>query len=74
MTEAKILVVEDEIPIRKLIVFNLERSNYEVMEIHLKIFPLEDKSYFFSQKKGLHIGYHFLEKLLPVCNLFIVVM
>ncbi|TDL74407.1 response regulator transcription factor [Rhodococcus qingshengii] len=32
MTEAKILVVEDEIPIRKLIVFNLERSNYEVLE------------------------------------------
>ncbi|MFP7296541.1 response regulator transcription factor [Neobacillus niacini] len=32
MTEAKILVVEDEIPIRKLIVFNLQRSNYEVLE------------------------------------------
>jgi DNA-binding response OmpR family regulator len=32
MTEAKILVVEDEIPIRKLIVFNLQRSNYEVIE------------------------------------------
>ncbi|MCM3690588.1 response regulator transcription factor [Neobacillus niacini] len=32
MTEAKILVVEDEIPIRKLIVFNLQRSNFEVLE------------------------------------------
>jgi len=32
MTEARILVVEDEIPIRKLIVFNLQRSNYEVLE------------------------------------------
>lgn len=32
MTDAKILVVEDEIPIRKLIVFNLQRSNYEVLE------------------------------------------
>lgn len=26
-------MVEDEIPIRKLIVFNLERSNYEVLEV-----------------------------------------
>lgn len=32
MTETKILVVEDEIPIRKLIVFNLQRSNYQVLE------------------------------------------
>ncbi|MGX6441690.1 response regulator transcription factor [Neobacillus sp. K501] len=32
MTEAKILVVEDELPIRKLIVFNLQRSNYKVIE------------------------------------------
>jgi DNA-binding response OmpR family regulator len=32
MTEAKVLVVEDEIPIRKLIVFNLQRSNFEVLE------------------------------------------
>jgi DNA-binding response OmpR family regulator len=32
MTEGKILVVEDEVPIRKLIVFNLQRSNYEVIE------------------------------------------
>jgi DNA-binding response OmpR family regulator len=32
MTNAKILVVEDEVPIRKLIVFNLQRSNYEVIE------------------------------------------
>jgi DNA-binding response OmpR family regulator len=32
MTEAKILVVEDEIPIRQLIVFNLQRSNFEVFE------------------------------------------
>lgn len=32
MTEAMILVVEDEIPIRKLIVFNLQRSNFQVVE------------------------------------------
>ncbi|OIK14173.1 DNA-binding response regulator [Bacillus sp. MUM 116] len=32
MPEGKILVVEDEIPIRKLIAFNLQRSNFEVME------------------------------------------
>jgi DNA-binding response OmpR family regulator len=32
MTEAKILVIEDELSIRKLIVFNLQRSNYEVIE------------------------------------------
>ncbi|WP_419887989.1 response regulator transcription factor [Neobacillus niacini] len=32
MFEARILVVEDEIPIRKLIVFNLQRSNFEVLE------------------------------------------
>lgn len=32
MSEGKILVVEDEIPIRKLILFNLQRSNFEVME------------------------------------------
>ncbi|PLR72043.1 response regulator transcription factor [Bacillus infantis] len=30
--EGKILVVEDELPIRKLILFNLERSNFEVLE------------------------------------------
>lgn len=32
MIEGKILVVEDELPIRKLILFNLERSNFEVLE------------------------------------------
>lgn len=32
MTEAKVLVVEDELPIRKLISFNLQRSNFEVLE------------------------------------------
>ncbi len=32
MIEGKILVVEDELPIRKLIYFNLERSNFEVLE------------------------------------------
>lgn len=32
MVDGKILVVEDEISIRKLIVFNLERSNFEVLE------------------------------------------
>jgi DNA-binding response OmpR family regulator len=32
MIEGKILVVEDELPIRKLISFNLERSNFEVLE------------------------------------------
>ncbi|MBT2757003.1 response regulator transcription factor [Mesobacillus foraminis] len=32
MTEGKILVVEDELSIRKLIAFNLQRSNFEVLE------------------------------------------
>lgn len=32
MPEKKILVVEDEMSIRKLIVFNLHRSNFEVLE------------------------------------------
>jgi DNA-binding response OmpR family regulator len=32
MKEGKILVVEDELPIRKLIQFNLQRSNFEVIE------------------------------------------
>ena len=32
MKEGKILVVEDEIAIRKLILFNLQRSNFEVLE------------------------------------------
>jgi len=32
LTEGKILVVEDEGPIRKLIMFNLSRSNFEVIE------------------------------------------
>jgi len=32
MIEGKVLVVEDEAPIRKLIVFNLQRSNFEVLE------------------------------------------
>jgi DNA-binding response OmpR family regulator len=32
MADGKILIVEDEIPIRKLIHFNLQRSNFEVIE------------------------------------------
>lgn len=32
MVDGKILVVEDELSIRKLIVFNLERSNFEALE------------------------------------------
>lgn len=32
MKDGKILVVEDEFAIRRLIVFNLQRSNFEVME------------------------------------------
>ncbi|MCR2821560.1 response regulator transcription factor [Lederbergia panacisoli] len=32
MKEGKILVVEDELSIRKLIAFNLQRSNFEVIE------------------------------------------
>jgi DNA-binding response OmpR family regulator len=32
MTDGKILIVEDELPIRKLIHFNLQRSNFEVIE------------------------------------------
>ncbi|MDZ5473963.1 response regulator transcription factor [Bacillus sp. 31A1R] len=32
MSAGKVLVVEDELPIRKLISFNLQRSNYEVLE------------------------------------------
>jgi DNA-binding response OmpR family regulator len=32
MKDGKILVVEDEVPIRKLIGFNLQRSNYDVIE------------------------------------------
>lgn len=32
MSEGKILIVEDEIPIRMLIHFNLKRSNFEVIE------------------------------------------
>jgi DNA-binding response OmpR family regulator len=32
MNAGKILVVEDELPIRKLIHFNLQRSNFEVIE------------------------------------------
>ncbi|MFT4416606.1 response regulator transcription factor [Fredinandcohnia humi] len=32
MTEGKVLVVEDEAPIRRLIAFNLQRSNFEVLE------------------------------------------
>lgn len=32
MIEGKVLVVEDELPIRKLIAFNLQRSNFEVIE------------------------------------------
>ncbi|MBB6454476.1 DNA-binding response OmpR family regulator [Salirhabdus euzebyi] len=32
MDEGKILVVEDEEPIRKLVIFNLVRSNFEVLE------------------------------------------
>jgi DNA-binding response OmpR family regulator len=32
MIEGKVLVVEDELPIRKLIAFNLQRSNFEVLE------------------------------------------
>ena len=32
MVDGKILVVEDEVSIRKLIVFNLERSNFDVLE------------------------------------------
>ncbi|MBS4224013.1 response regulator transcription factor [Lederbergia citrea] len=32
MREGKILVVEDELSIRKLITFNLQRSNFEVIE------------------------------------------
>lgn len=32
MTNDKVLVIEDELPIRKLISFNLSRSNFEVIE------------------------------------------
>ena len=32
MSDGKILIIEDEAPIRKLIVFNLERSNFDVLE------------------------------------------
>ena len=32
MKEGKILLIEDEHSIRKLIKFNLERSNFEVIE------------------------------------------
>jgi DNA-binding response OmpR family regulator len=32
MLDGKILIVEDEVPIRKLIHFNLQRSNFEVIE------------------------------------------
>ncbi|MFE8700090.1 response regulator transcription factor [Cytobacillus sp. FJAT-54145] len=32
MEEGKVLVVEDELPIRKLISFNLQRSNFHVLE------------------------------------------
>ncbi|MCM3410268.1 response regulator transcription factor [Metabacillus litoralis] len=32
MTDGKVLIVEDEAPIRKLIAFNLQRSNFEVLE------------------------------------------
>jgi len=32
MTEGTVLIVEDETPIRKLIAFNLQRSNFEVLE------------------------------------------
>ncbi|MBU8880424.1 response regulator transcription factor [Bacillus sp. FJAT-29790] len=32
MKDGKILVVEDEVSIRKLIVFNLQRSNFDVLE------------------------------------------
>lgn len=32
MTNDKVLVIEDELPIRKLISFNLSRSNFEVVE------------------------------------------
>jgi DNA-binding response OmpR family regulator len=35
MIEGKVLVVEDELPIRKLITFNLQRSNFEVLEANL---------------------------------------
>lgn len=33
MKEGTILIVEDEVPIRKLITFNLSRSNFEIIEV-----------------------------------------